>query len=415
MVTASDMLKLLDSRNPGFSLERAFYTDPDIFSLDLEHIWYREWLFAGHVCELPKTGSYITLQVGEYPIMIVRNADGSVRAMHNTCRHRGSKICKDEKGTAARLVCPYHQWTYGLDGQLLFARHMSSDFDKTQYPLRQIACEVVENAIFISLAETPSDFNLVRDHIVPYLGIHRLRDAKIAHESAIIEKGNWKLVWENNRECYHCAANHPELLRSFPENSSAVGLAGERVDPDVTELWTRCETAGIASQFKANPSGQFRTTRQPMLGDAVSYTMDGKAAVTKPLSDASVAGHLGALLFYHYPSSWNHFLTDHAVTFRVLPISPTETAVTTKWLVHKEAVEGVDYDVDRLTHVWIQTNDEDRRVVEDNAAGIQSPAYQPGPYSEEIEGGVMQFVNWYADTMKPRLEGKADIPFRSVA
>ena len=130
-----------------------------------------------------------------------------------------------------------------------------------------------------------------------------------------------------------------------------------------------------------------------------SYTMNGKRAVKKNLSDSVSADRIGTLMHYHYPTTWNHILIDHAVTFRVLPISATETAVTTKWLVHKDAVEGIDYRLDELIHVWTETNDQDRQIVEENARGIHSPAYEPGPYSEAHEGGVMQFVEWYSNFM----------------
>jgi len=108
-------------------------------------------------------------------------------------------------------------------------------------------------------------------------------------------------------------------------------------------------------------------------------------------------------------------LIDHATTFRVLPIGPNETAVTTKWLVHKDAVEGEDYDVEELIHVWSQTNDQDRRVIEENARGIHSPAYEPGPYSTVHEGGVDQFVDWYARTIEPRLAGGERTPLSLVS
>jgi Rieske 2Fe-2S family protein len=143
--------------------------------------------------------------------------------------------------------------------------------------------------------------------------------------------------------------------------------------------------------------------------------MTGKPAVRKNLSDAVPADRIGTLMLYHYPTTWNHVLVDHATTFRVLPISATETAVTTKWLVHKDAVEGVDYTVDELTHVWTMTNDEDRRIVEENAFGIKSPAYEPGPYSELHEGGVIQFVDWYAGFIGRRLSEDAEPALRSVA
>ena len=140
-----------------------------------------------------------------------------------------------------------------------------------------------------------------------------------------------------------------------------------------------------------------------LLGEAVSYTMDGTPAVSRPLSAAVKTSNPGALLMFNYPSTWNHVLVDHAVSFRLLPISPTQTQLTTKWLVHKDAREGVDYDVQRLTEVWLATNDEDRRVCQENQWGINSPGYTPAPYSPVHEVGVMQFVEWYRDHLIGRL------------
>jgi Rieske 2Fe-2S family protein len=145
--------------------------------------------------------------------------------------------------------------------------------------------------------------------------------------------------------------------------------------------------------------GQYRFARMPLQDTAVSFTMDGKAAVRKPLGRVKLPD-AGSLLVFHYPSTWNHFLPDHSLTFRVTPLGPTETEVTTTWLVHKDAVEGVDYDLKRLTEVWNSTNDEDREVVEANQKGIRSPAYVPGPYSPDWESGVVQFVDWYAEWME---------------
>ena len=249
----------------------------------------------------------------------------------------------------------------------------------------------------------------------PYFAPHNLLDAKVATRARSSRRGNWKLVWENNRECYHCAANHPELCKTFPEAPTVTGVNGAESDPDMLAHWSKCEVAGLPSRFRIDDAGQFRATRAPLLRDAVSYTMTGRRAVRKNLSDQVTADRIGTLLLYHYPTTWNHVLGDHAVTFRVLPISPTETAVTTKWLVHKDAVEGVDYDLQELIHVWTETNDQDRRIVEENAFGIKSPAYEPGPYSEFHEGGVIQFVDWYARFIEPRLcEGETPA-LRSVA
>ena len=415
MDTRNEMLRLIQNRRQGFSLPQPFYIDPDFYRLDLELIWYREWLFVGHDCEIAKPGSYFTVQIGDYPVVVVRGRDGVIRALHNSCRHRGSRVCTGHKGVAARLVCPYHQWTYDLDGSLLFAREMGEDFCKQDFGMKPVACESVGGYIFICLAEEPADFAPFRSVMEPYFAPHNLPDAKVAHETTIIEKGNWKLVWENNRECYHCSANHPELCKTYPEAPTITGVSGAESDPEVVEHWSRCEAAGLPSRFRMDEDGQYRVTRAPLLRDAVSYTMSGRPAVRHKLSDRMAAERIGTLMLYHYPTTWNHILGDHAVTFRVLPLSATETAVTTKWLVHKDAVEGVDYNLAELIHVWNETNDEDRRIVEENAFGVRSPAYEPGPYSPVHEGGVSQFVEWYASFIGPRLAEGGDLYLRHVA
>ncbi|WP_353472072.1 aromatic ring-hydroxylating dioxygenase subunit alpha [Salipiger sp. H15] len=403
MTADAKTLDLLNRRKPGYALEQPFYTDPDIYAQDLEQIWFREWLFATPLAALPKTGSYVTQKVGPYRVVIVRGPDGSVRAFHNTCRHRGSVICKAASGQVAKLVCPYHQWTYELDGRLLWARDMGSDFDASAHGLKPVHCREVSGLVYICLADDAPDFDAFARMAEPYLAIHDLRDSKVAFQSTIIENGNWKLVWENNRECYHCAGNHPSLCRTYPEDPTITGVSQDGTfPPKVEEHFNRLEAVGAVSRFQMSADGQYRLARMPLLDGAESYTMNGKIAVQKRLGRIPFL-EAGTLLKFHYPTTWNHFLSDHSITFRVTPISPTETEVQTTWLVHKDAVEGVDYDIENLTTVWEHTNDEDRRVVEDNQQGINSPAYEPGPYSASHEDGVNQFVDWYCATMTKRL------------
>lgn len=402
----TEVLNKLKTRREGYSLEQKFYTDADYYKLDLEMIWYRDWLFVGHDCEIPKAGNYFTVQIGDYPVIIVRDRSGTVRALNNSCRHRGSRVCTQDKGASAKLVCPYHQWTYELDGTLLFARNMGEDLDKASHSLKPVHCETFGGYIFICLADQAPDFSPVKAMVEPYLARHKLGETKVAFESTIVEKGNWKLVWENNRECYHCAGNHPELCRTYPEAPSATGVQGAKDDPVISGHWEKCEAAGLPSEFRISPTGQFRVARMPLVQDAESYTMSGARAVKRPLSNDVLESHIGTLLLFHYPTTWNHVLADHAVTFRVLPLGPELTQVTTKWLVNKDAVEGVDYSLEELTHVWTETNDQDRRIVEENAFGIRSPAYEPGPYAEVDEGGVMQFVEWYSTFMTDRLDAE---------
>jgi len=339
--------------------------------------------------------------------LVVKGGDGQIRAFHNSCRHRGSVLCEARQGQVAKLVCPYHQWTYELDGRLLWARDMGPDFDPARYSLRSVSCRELCGLIYICLADTPPDFEAFADLARPYLEVHDLHRAKVAHTSSIIEKGNWKLVWENNRECYHCGGAHPSLCRSFPIDPEVGGvMADGGASPKLQAHFDRCAAAGAPAQFRMEGQGQFRFARMPLNEDAVSYTMDGKPAVRRPLGRVGLPD-AGSLLKFHYPSTWNHFLPDHSLTFRVTPIGPQETEVTTTWLVDKDAVEGVDYDLKRLTEVWEHTNDEDREIVEANQMGINSPAYLPGPYSQIQESGVIQFVDWYAHTMGRALAPRA--------
>jgi len=200
------------------------------------------------------------------------------------------------------------------------------------------------------------------------------------------------------------ARNHPELSATYPDRPTITSTAA---DPVVLEHWNACEAAGLPSQFNISPDGQVRASRVPLLGSAVSFTMSGQAACRKPLSDAIDANlSVGTLLLFHYPGTWNHILRDHAVTFRVLPLGPTQTQLTTKWLVHRDAVAGVDYDVNELTRVWLATNDQDRHIVQENQIGMNAPLYEPGPYSEVTENGVRQFADWYSTRMQQRLQAE---------
>jgi Rieske 2Fe-2S family protein len=392
----ADLAERLEGRAPGHTLERPFYGSAEGYAFDFDRIFTRQWLFAGHTCELQKAGDFLTLQVGPYPMVVVRGTDGEVRAFHNTCRHRGSRLCPEAHGERVKLVCPYHSWTYDLDGRLLFARDMGPDFDRAAHGLHTAACVEFAGYVFICLAETPPDIGPMRELATAYLAPHHLDQAKVAYESVIIEKGDWKLVWENNRECYHCVPNHPELCQTYSSAPGVSGVAGAEDDVEITTHWAACEAAGLKSRFIISPDGQFRFARMPLKDGARSYTMSGKPAVRRPLSDdVPVDLDIGSLLFFHYPGCWNHVLHDHALSFRVLPAGPGLTQVTTKWLVHRDAVEGVDYDIEEMTKVWTATNSQDQRIVEENQLGVSSPVFKPGPYSQLHEGGVLQFLDWY--------------------
>ncbi len=398
MKFSASILESLKAQKPGYSLPQRFYTDPELFELEMELIFAQNWLAIGHVCEVPKVGDYVTVNVGKDSLLIVRNKEGGISAFFNTCRHRGSVLCTKASGSAPKIVCPYHQWTYELDGQLIFAREMGNDFDKADFPLNKVNVEVAGGTIYVCLSDNPPDFNEYAKTIEPYIAPHGMEDLKVAAEISMVEQGNWKLVWENNRECYHCQAGHPSLLRSLPESD-------DPNDPVTTpEAKAHMENAFSEWEQKDLPyravnKNGWRIARMPLLKGTVSMTMDGQPAVKNHRLGTLPEIDVGTLRNLHLPNVWLHYQADHCISFRVLPISPQETQLTCKWMVPKDAVEGVDYDVDNLTKVWRETNDEDRSFVERNQLGINTRGYQPGPYSPTAEFGVKAFIDWYTDMM----------------
>src|SRR3990167_8529838 len=141
--------EMLQSRERTFSLPQPFYSDERLFEIDMQEIFHKEWLIAGMTCEIPAKGNYITFQLGNNPIVVIRGADGVVNAFHNVCRHRASRLCTGAKGKVAKLVCPYHQWTYELDGRLLYAgTEMGDDFDMKKFGLKPVHVKVAGGYIF---------------------------------------------------------------------------------------------------------------------------------------------------------------------------------------------------------------------------------------------------------------------------
>ena len=315
-------------------------------------------------------------------------------------------MCDALKGNVKRrFVCPYHQWSYELDGSLARTRGMSDSFDPTQHGLKPVHAESVEGWIFVCVAEQAPDFGKFRAMVAPYLAPFDLTNTKVAYEQRIVERGNWKLVMENNRECYHCVGSHPELCRTFPDTPVHAGPDG----PDasmLSDFVSKWEALGFPGQYRIADDAQYRVMRLPFLEHARSMTLTGQPAVAKRLGRAPETENIGDTLLFHFPSSWNHVTADHAISFRCLPLSANETELVTKWLVPKDAVEGVDYDLKTLTEVWEATNAQDASLVERNAEGIRSPAYEPGPYSTVHEAGVIQFVDWYCGSLEKRLGGE---------
>ncbi len=389
---------MLKRRKSGFSLESDFYHDQAIFDLEMKAIFENDWVFGGNDCEIPKPGDYITATIGRNSIIIVRDQQEQIHAYLNSCRHRGSLICTHKKGNANQLVCPYHQWTYGLDGTLKHAGEMGSDFDPTQYSLKSVSLKILHGLIYVCISKTPPDFENFKTQVGPYIKPHQPFRTKVAHEDNIIEDANWKLVIENNRECYHCAGSHPELTYSLtafamPDDPRGDSFFNELMPKKIKD-WEK-----LGLPHKPVPGGEkFRCIRLPFINDALSMTVDGSLACRKLLGDFTEAD-LGSVRMFHVPGNWNHFGSDYILHASVTPLSPDQTLLTTKWLVHEDAVEGWDYDVEHLTRVWKATNQQDAILAHNNHLGTKSVGYEPGPYAQS-EFMLTDFTNWYAKMME---------------
>ena len=401
---------LLDDRVEGRSLPAGLYTREDVFQADMDVFFRKHWIYIGPECDVPEPGDATVIDIAGSSLIMLRDDDGEVRVFHNVCRHRGARILDAGTTVVSKLVCPYHQWTYELTGGLAYAPHMGKDFDKTCNSLKPVNFRNIGGLIHVCLSDDPpADIAALeavgRERLLPY----DLRNTRVAHQTDLIENGNWKLTMENNRECYHCSANHPELCVSFIDLD--FGFDPESLSPEDRETAARHEAMYAARtadwEAQGHPSAaieqltncatNFRTQRLIISGAGESQTPDATAAVSKllgigrkDLGDMHLWGH----------NSWHHFMGDHIITAMVIPLGPDRTLLRMKWLVHKDAVEGVDYDFDKLTSVWIATNEQDGSLVERSHAGVSDPAYVPGMYSPFTETQLNWFAGWYVDRMR---------------
>lgn len=382
----------LGARRAGHALPQALYLDQRAFDFDMAAIYGRSWLMAGLDCDLPAAGSYLALTVGAWPVLIVRDRKGEVRAFHNSCRHRGSILCQPGHGSAPKLVCPYHRWTYDLDGSLFAAGRMAPDFDKAAHGLRPVALRRVAGALFICLADDPPPFDEFAAHFAEYAGPLNFADLKLAATDILVEEANWKLVMENARECYHCPTGHPELGQSFPV--FMVRHFDTARNPESAAFAARMEANGLPQA--AVEGSWWQLARIALNPGSSTISMDGQPVCAKPLTGLN-GGNVGSLRWAIDPHLFAHATGDHVFVFSCMPVGPRETHVFSRWYVHKDAVEGADYKVPELTELWLKTNAQDKALAENNHRGVLSPGYVPGPYSPEAEALVVRFSDWYCD------------------
>lgn len=409
----STLKALLDSRQPGHGLPRPFYHDELLYRAEMDAIWRQGWLFAGHSCQIPKPGDYFLYNVEGDSVILLRGDDGKVNALYNVCRHRGSVICQEAEGSVKRFICPYHQWTYGRSGNLLLQHGMQAGLDKSQLGLHHAHAREVEGLIFISLAREPGDFETAYQAIAPVARPQGLGRARVAKVMDFEVNSNWKLVWENNRECYHCNVNHPQYIKANFDHYNAddtIPRVAERLKAVTTRLEARLAAQGMSlrdetgmTEFPDPDHGiWYAANRTPMEAGYVSELMDGRQVA--PLMGDYTDPDVGTLRVRTMPNFWIHASCDHGVSVRLTPNGLTYTSIRMIWLVDARAEEGRDYDLEKLLPFWLLTAEQDWAICANQQRGVNSHAYTPGPLSTYKEYNLDRFLRWYLQEMKTALE-----------
>jgi len=385
--------ELVTGQRPGYALEQRFYTDPAIFELELERVIYRNWILAGHQSEVPEPGDFKVFTVANESAIIVRGSNGELNAFANVCRHRGSRVCLEAAGHAERFMCPYHGWTYDIDGRLKAARSMPQDFDKSRYGLRPVSLEIIHGLVLLCFCDDPPGLESAKRDLAEPMAFFDFENLKLAAQRAYEIPANWKLAIENYQECYHCATAHPEyserhtlrvdyrrrahLQDAMLGRMEACGLRNiviDRIDvaaPDGEMGYGYSRTAMFDAYMTGSRDGK---PLAPLLGNITDY--DGGA------SDFSIGG-FSFLLAY----------SDHVVAYVFTPVDARNCRCEICWYVRGDAEEGKDYDVDDLVWLWDVTTLADKKIIVDNWSGVQSRYYAPGPFSA-MERAASAWKEW---------------------
>lgn len=403
--------ELIARQRPGWSLEQSFYTSAAIFDIERRGWLAAQWYVIAHGSEISQLGAYIVRDLLGESIVVVRGAQGSVRGFYNVCRHRGSRIC-DSDGQRTAFVCPYHAWSYNLDGSLRAAPALSDDVDRERLSLRPVAVRDIAGMIFVSLTAAPNSLDQAEPELAPGLIWHGSPTARIAARRHYPTAGNWKLVLENFFECYHCIPAHREYS-DVMQHVDALGKSS----PQSVASWHRSVADWFATEADSgSPLGQnqlptnqlpaFSATRAPIGLGRQTQSQDGLPIA--PLMGRQSRYDGGVSSFLISPFVAIGAPNDYIRIIQFLPIGPESTDVVITWLVEGSATDA-DFDVDRLIWLWDVTTAQDKVLVERNAAGVRSRAYAPGPYTT-LEPWTSSFVAGYLQGMAADAEAASDPP-----
>ncbi len=401
---------LRDGWTAGTTIPAEYYVDERHYVADERFLAENIWLYVDHESRIPNVGDYFVFEMGrsESVIIVRGNDDGQIRAFHNVCRHRGSRLCRHDadsipgdprlsvkqlgqSGNSPVFRCPYHAWTYDVDGNLIYAYGMQEDFDPADNGLNPCHLRTSEGSIFVNLSQQdePPDFESAvsaQQLMGRYYGHAGLKIA--ARESHLVH-ANWKLVLENFSECYHCGPTHKGLTTTHNYDYDAT--------PEQMAVRNAAVGEWLTPAGRVRPEGPEQGPR--LTGNLnpgfVTGSSDGKSvAPLLPTIEQPTHGTNEAYTGY-YTGYWQSY-DDYVVGLRFTPRDVALTDAELIWLVHPDAVEGRDYDLDTLKAFWQIIVQEDIWVIGNNHRGVLSGAYRSGPYSTH-ENSTADFIKWYMD------------------
>jgi glycine betaine catabolism A len=367
-VTATDDLPASLIR----TLPGEYYTDPDIFAAEQAAVFESLWFCAVRSTDLAAPGDFRTVQVGRENVLVTRSRDGVPRAFLNVCRHRGARVCTEEQGSVRRAFqCPYHAWTYGLDGHLIAAPNLTSmpDVDRVGFGLRPVHLREWLGYVWLNLAEQPPSFtDSVVGAVTERLGSpdaidnHRVAELAVGRRIRYDVAANWKLIVENFMECYHCATIHPELTEVLPEF-----------------------VEGIAAQYYVGHGAEFGQ-------DVDGFTVDGRPGFDRldSLTDDQDRRYYAITV---KPQVFVNLVPDHVILHRMFPLAVDRTVVECDWLYAGDVVEQ-GRDVSHSVELFHRVNQQDFAACERCQPSMSSRAYRDGGVLVPSEHHIGAFHGW---------------------
>ncbi|MEV8292778.1 MULTISPECIES: aromatic ring-hydroxylating dioxygenase subunit alpha [Streptomyces] len=354
------------------TLPGRYYTDPEVFRREQRHVFEAMWFCAVRGADLERPGAFRTVQVGGENVIVTRTRTGALRAFLNICRHRGARLCLEESGEVRRaLQCPYHAWTYDLDGRLVAAPGLSKmpDVDRAAYGLVEVALREWLGYAWVCLADEPPSFEeTVRGAAVERLGdpaaIERYGTERLAlgRRETYDVRANWKLIVENFMECYHCATIHPELTDVLPEF-----------------------TDGYAAQYYVGHGAEF--------GEGVrGFTVDGSEGFGRlpEVSDGQDRRYYAVTV---RPTVFVNLVPDHVILHRMFPMAEDRTVVECDWLYAPEVVAS-GADLSKSVELFHRVNVQDFAACERTQPAMASRAYRAGGVLVPTEHHIGTFHEW---------------------